>query len=41
MYLPSWIEAPGVLFKISAVLRSGLLLMDSAEITEATVLVFF
>ena len=41
IYLPSWIEAPGVLFKISAVFLSGLLLIVSAEITEATVLVFF
>ena len=40
MNLPSWIEAPGVLFKISAVFLSGLLLIDSAEITDATVLVF-
>ena len=40
-YFPSWIEVPGNLFKTSPVFLSGERRMLSAEITEATVFVFF
>ena len=39
--LPSCMLVPGVRFNISPVFLSGLLRIASAEITEATVFVFF
>jgi hypothetical protein len=40
-YFPSCTEVPGTLFKTSPVFLSGERRIDSAEITEATVFVFF